>query len=469
MTWRPHPPVLVQITLRRLAGRLHQIQRTGVGPWRHPVRWTVAGLSLTLLLGWALLMLPVASTGPIPGARVALFTVVSATCAVGMTLVDTGSTWSGFGQAVILLLVEIGGLAMMVTATLLGLVAATRLGLHSRLVSRSPSGSVDLATVRQVVRGSLLIALTAQFLTFLALLARLLLGYHYPWGRACSHALFHAVSAFNNAGLSLWPDNVAGFSGDPLILLTLLAAVIAGGLGYPVLIETLRVRPVRRWSVHTRLTLVVTFILLVVGPVALLVGEWHNPDTLGGLTPGTRVLSGIFDGIAPRTAAFHTIDYADADASTLLVLDLLMVVGAGSGGTAGGIKVTTVAVLVLAVVAEVRGNTDIDVFDRRLAAGTIRQALAVVGLALAVIGVVVLTLLESTGDALGEVLFDVSSAFGSVGLTTGVTAALPPAEQYLMIALMLVGRVGPIAVATTLALRPTRNSYRNPEARPILG
>lgn len=456
--------------LNRLTGLLNRQYGSGAGPWRHPVRWASGGLAVTLLVGFLLLLLPAATTGPGgAGARVALFTSVSASCAAGMTVVDTGSYWSGFGQAVILLLVEVGGLGLMISATLLGLVAATRLGLHSRLTGRSRSGSVDLTTVRRVVLGSGMIALAVQAAVFLTLALRLWLGHGYPAGRAAYYGLFHAASAFNNAGFALWPDSLARFSGDPLVLLPLVLAVITGGLGYPVLLETLRVRPVRRWSVHTRLTLVVTGVLLVAGPVAVLVSEWHNPGTLGNLPPASRVLSGVFDGIAPRTAAFHTMDHAHADASTQLVTDLLMVIGAGSGGTGGGIKVTTVAVLVLAVAAEVRGHADIDVFDRRMAAGTIRQALAVCGLALAVIGLFVLTLLEMTGDSLGEVLFDVSSAFGNVGLSTGVTARLPAAGQYLMIVLILIGRVGPIAVATALALRPTRHTFRNPESRPLLG
>jgi Trk-type K+ transport system membrane component len=430
----------------------------------------ILGLVITISIGLGLLLLPAAVQGPqAAGFRVALFTAVSASCATGMTVVDTGTTWSGFGQGVILTLVEVGGLGMMITATLLGAIAASRLGLHSRLTGLSTSGKVDLIMVRRVVLGSTLIALTVQILIFVILTLRLWLSYDYSLGRAAHYGLFHAISAFNNAGFSLWPDNVAGFSHDALVLIPLLLAVVLGGLGYPVLIEAMRVRPLRRWSVHTRLTLVFTGVLIVVGPAAVLISEWRNPGTMTDLSTSSRILTGVFDGIAPRSSAFHTIDYAQADASTLLVMDLLMVIGAGSGGTAGGMKVTTVAVIILAVMAEIRGRPDIDVFDRRLTSGVLRQALAVSGLAAAVIGVFVLTLLEMTGDRLGEVLFDVSSAFGSVGLTTGVTRDLPPAGQYLMIAVMIIGRVGPIAVATSLALRPASRAFRNPESRPILG
>jgi Trk-type K+ transport system membrane component len=428
------------------------------------------GFAVTITAGLLLLLLPVATQGP-QGAefRVALFTSVSASCATGMTVVDTGTTWSGFGQAVILALVEVGGLGMMITATLLGAIVASRLGLNSRLVGLSSSGKVDLTMVRRVVLGSTIVALTVQTLIFLVLTLRLRWSYDYPLGRAVHYGLFHAVSAFNNAGFSLWSDSVTGFSHDVMVLAPLLIAIVLGGLGYPVLVEAVRVRPIRRWSVHTRLTLMVTAVLILAGPVAVLVSEWRNPGTLADLPTSSRLLSGVFDGISARSSAFHTIDYAQADSSTLLFMDLFMVIGAGSGGTAGGVKVTTVAVVVLAVIAEIRGHPDIDIFDRRLVSGALRQALAIFGLAIAVIGVFVLTLLEMTEDQLGEMLFDVSSAFGSVGLTTGITAELPPVGQYLMIAIMIIGRVGPIALATSLALRPVRRAFRNPESRPILG
>ncbi len=455
---------------RRLLALLGRPHLSGGGPWRHPVRWAVIGLAATIGVGTLLLLLPAASRGPgSAGLRTALFTATSAACAAGITLVDTGSYWSGFGQGVILALVEIGGLGLMISASLLGLLAATRLGLHSRLARQSADARVDLTTVRRVVSGSVMIALAVQGAVLGVLTLRLWLGHGYGLPRALYTGLFDAVSAFCNAGFSLAPDSMARFSADPLVLVPVALAVLAGGLGYPVLLEALRVRPVRLWSVHTRLTLVVTAVLLLVGPAVVVIGEWHNPGTLGSLHPAARALSGTFDGIVGRTSAFHTFDYAHADSSTLLVMDLLMVIGGASGGTAGGVKVTTVGVLVLAVIAEVRGHADIDAFDRRMAPGTIRQAVAVCGVAFAVVVGVAFTLLELTGESLDRVLFDVASAFGTVGLSTGVTDQLAPLGQLLLGALVVAGRIGPIAVATALALRPTRQAFRNPESRPILG
>lgn len=440
------------------------------GPWRHPVRWVVLALLGTVAVGTVLLSLPGATAGSGgAGLRLALFTATSAACGAGLTLADTGTYWSPFGQLVILVLVQVGGLGLMIAASLLGMVAATRLGLRTRLLARSRTGMVDLSTVRTVVTGSVALAAVVEGATVAVLALRLWLGHGYGLGRSAYLGLFHGVGAFNNAAFTLWPDSLSRFATDPLILLPIATAVIVGGLGYPVLLEVLRVRPLARWSVHTRLTLVLTAVLLVFGPLAVTVSEWTNPGTLGHLDVGGRLLSGIFSGIAPRTSGLSTFDYAQADSSTLLLTDVLMLIGAGSGGTGGGIKVTTLAVLVFAVLAEVRGQTDAAVFGRRFTAGTVRQALAVVGLAGAVLLTAAVVLLELTGADLDHVAFEVTSAFSTVGLSTGLAAQLPVTGQYLLVLLMLLGRVGPIAVATALALRPSRQAFRHPETRPILG
>jgi Trk-type K+ transport system membrane component len=455
------------VNLRRPAANLRRHRR---GPWQHPVRWTVLALLGTVAVGTLLLLLPWATTGQrSAGLRVALFTAISAACGTGLTLVDTGTYWSTFGQLVILLLVQVSGLGLMIVASLLGLVAATRLGLRTRLMAQSGTGMVDLGTVRRVVVGSIVVAGVVEAATVVVLVLRLWLGHGYDLGRAAYYGLFHGVGAFNNAAFTLWPDSLTGFAADPLMLLPIAVAVVLGGLGYPVVLEVLRVRPASRWSVHTRITLVATVVLLVLGPLAVTVSEWSNAATLGRLDSGGRLLSGVFSGIAPRSSGLHTFDYAHADASTLLLTDTLMLIGGGSGGTGGGIKVTTLAVLVLAVLAEVRGQSDTAAFTRRIAAATVRQAMAIVTLAGALLLATAITLLELTGAGLDQVALEVTSAFGTVGLSTGLTQHLPATGQYVLMLLMLVGRVGPIAVATALALRPNRQAFRHPEARPILG
>lgn len=437
----------------------------------HPARLVGLGFLLIIGLGTIALMLPVSTAAPGgTDLRTALFTATSAACVTGLVLVDTGTYWSGTGQVVLLVLMQLGGLGVMTFASLLGLLVAGRLGLRSRLLARAESGAGELGTVGRVIRGVVVVSTAVEAAVWLVLFARFWLGYGESPGTAAYSALFHSISAYTNAGFGLEPDSLVSVAGDPVVVVPIAIAIIVGGIGYPVMLELLTSRlRVRTWSLHTRLTLVTTAVLLVLGPAVVLATEWSNPGTLGGLPLPEKLLSGWFSGVTPRSGGFNTIHYDRADPATLLSTDVLMIIGGGSAGTAGGIKVTTLAVLALGVVSEVRGDPDIDTFGRRIAVGTIRQALAVASLALVAVSVGTLVLLESTRFSLDAVLFEVCSAFGTAGLSTGITPALPPGAQYLLAALMFVGRVGPITAASALALRTRAKAYRNPEARPIVG
>jgi trk system potassium uptake protein TrkH len=437
---------------------------------RRPVRAAIAAVLTLVLVGTALLMLPGtrASGGSVP-LLVALFSASSAVCASGLTVVDTGSYWSGFGQTVLLVLMEIGGLGVMVVASLLALTVADRLGLSTRLLADSRTGGVDAGTVRRVVQGTVAVAVSIELIGVLVLTMRLWLAHGYPIGRAVWFGTFHAVSAFTNSGLTLWPDSLIGLGPDALILLVLAIAFVLGGLGYPVLIELATVRPARRWSLHTKLTLAGTGVLALIGPVLVVVAEWTNPATLGRLSASGRLVEGGFAGLSPRSAGLATLDLSAARPATRLTVDLLMLIGGGSGSTAGGVKVTTVAVLVLAVAAEVRGLRDVESMGRRIGSGTVRQAIAVVAIAATTVVVGTFALLAISGAGLDPVLFEVSSAFGTSGLTTGLTARLPGSGQLVIIVLTLAGRIGPIAVGTALALRQIRRFFRYTQARPVIG
>ena len=436
--------------------------------WHRPGLVVVAAMAALVCVGTVLLMLPVARSGP-GGAPlvVALFTSTSAACVTGLTVVDTGTYWSGFGQAVIAGLVQAGGLGLMTAAALLGILVAGRLGLRTKILAGAESKS-PLGTVGLVLRWSAAMAVAVEATVALALVLRLWLGGRDDLPHALWSGLFHAVSAYNNAGFALWPDNLTGFAADPFFLLPVTAAFVVGGLGYPVLLDLLDGRP-REWSLHTRLTLLVTGVLCVLGPLAVLASEWSNPATLGALDVPGRLLSGTFSGLSPRTAGFNTFDYGQADASTLLLTDVLMFVGGGSAGTAGGIKVTTFGVLVLAALAEARGDSDIDVFRRRIGEQTVRQAIAVAVVVVLAVSAAAVALLELTDEPLDTVLFEVVSATATVGLTADLTNHLPAGAQLVLVALMFAGRVGPMTLATVLALRRGHRHYRHPEARPLVG
>jgi len=281
--------------------------------------------------------------------------------------------------------------------------------------------------------------------------------------------VFHSVSAFNNAGFALYSDNLIRFVTDPWVSLPIAAAVILGGIGFPVLFELQRnLRRPSRWTIHTKITLLGTAVLLVGGSAFVLTAEWSNP-TLGPLGVPGKLLAGFFQGVMPRTAGFNSLDIAQLNTGTWLGTDVLMFIGGGSAGTSGGIKITTFTVLLFVIYSEVRGDDDTTVFGRRISTGAQRQALSVALLGVAAVVLPAIVFAMTTPFTLDEILYEVISAFATVGLSTGITGDLPTAHQLVLVALMFVGRTGTVTLATALALRHRDRLYRFPEERPIIG
>jgi trk system potassium uptake protein TrkH len=438
---------------------------------QHPAQVVVVAFAVVIAIVTVALSLPIATrTGAAAPLRTALFTAVSSVCVTGLTLQDTASYWSSFGQSTILVGFQVGGFGIMTLASLLGLLVSRRLRLRTRVLAQAETRSLDLGDVRRVVRGVALISVSAEAALALALFLRLWLGYGERPGRAGYLGLFHAVSAFNNAGFVLWSDNFLRFSTDPWFLLPVVAGVLIGALGFPVLFELRReLRRPRDWSLHTKVTLLTTGLFVCGGWLTITLFEWSNPATLGRLPGPGRVLAGFFQGVVPRTAGFNTVDIAALRQPSLLVTDVLMFVGGGAASTAGGIKVTTFMILLFAILAEARGDDTVDAFGRRIPGVVLRQALTVALLSVAAVALGTLALLAISGLDLSPVLFESVSAFSTVGLTTGITASLPPAAQYVLIVLMYAGRVGPSTLAAALALRGRHRLYRFPEERPVIG
>ena len=438
---------------------------------RHPAQAVAGGFAAAVLAGTLLLLLPVARTGD-GGATLteALFTATSAVCVTGLVIVDTSSHWSGFGEAVILALIQIGGFGIMTMASLLGLLVSRQMGLRSRLTTAAETKSVGIGDVRKVLLGVAKLSLLFEAVTALVLTARFSLAYDEPLAEAAYLGLFHAVSAFNNAGFGLYADNLVRFVDDAWICVPIAVSVIAGGLGFPVLFELRRqFRRPSRWSLHTKLTVTVYAILLVLGAVFVTAQEWSNPGTLGQLDAPGRVLAGVFQSVMTRTAGFNSVDVAELREGTLLGTDVLMFIGGGSAGTAGGIKVTTFAVLFFTIYAEVRGDTAVTVFDRRIGSRVQRQALTVALLSVAAVVAATFALVELSRFSTDVVLFEVVSAFATVGLSTGITPDLPTSGQLILVALMFLGRLGPITLVSALALRESSRRYQLPEGRPLIG
>ena len=423
-----------------------------------------------IALGALLLMLPVSRADD--GASFlmpALFTSVSAVCVTGLITVDTATYWTPFGQGVILALIQVGGLGIMTLATMLGLFVSGRLGLRSTVVAQTESKTLNLGDVRGLLRRIVLTVLVCELATAAVLTARFRAAYDDTLATAVWHGVFHAVSAFNNAGFALYSDNLIPFVADAWICVPLSLAVIVGGIGFPVLAELYRRTPVARWTIHTRITLFATLLLLVVGFGSMLVFEWFNPQTFGPLAVGDKLTAAFTSGVMPRTAGFNNIDYGQVRQETLAVNSVLMFIGGGSAGTAGGIKVTTFFLLAFVIWAEVRGEPDVSVGTRRVSVGAQRQALTVALLGVAAVAAGTLVILVGTGVSLDAAVFEAISAFATVGLSTGITASLPVSGQVALMVLMFVGRVGTITVASALALRRRQPLFQYPEERPIVG
>lgn len=484
---------------------------------RSPARTITTSFAVLCILGTLLLMLPFMRAGEgAASPAVALFTAVSATCVTGLAVVDTGTYWSVPGQVAILALIQIGGFGIQALGTLWILLLNRKLGTASRLAAQAETGALTQGDVRQVLQALAIITITVESLVALALGLRFWLHHDMSWGQAAWRGVFHSVSAFNNAGFALASDSLMSYGRDPLILGPIALAIVLGGLGFLVILEVFRrttgargLVPQRRaapmtheevlargrelarrsryrmgafhperfgfanpipLSLHTRLMLIGTAVMVLAGTLGFALFEWANPDTLGSMPWWEKAMQSVFSGgITPRTAGFNTVDYGVVVPETRLLTDALMFVGGGSGSTAGGIKVTTLMILVVAARAEIRGHQDVNVLDRRIPNAAVRIAISVAMISLGAVLLGTMALQAMTDLSQDLALFEVTSALATVGLSANVTPGLPEPAQLLLVALMFLGRVGPITLASSLSLRTTPRDYRLPEGRPMIG
>ena len=438
---------------------------------RNPIRLVPSLFLLAIAIGTVLLSLPIATAG---GSRAplltALFTATSAVAVTGLVVVDTGSYWSAFGQVAILLMFQIGGLGIMTAATLFGLIAGRGFGLHDRMATQIERGRLETGDALSVLKLVFAITIVVEAVVAAILALRMMMSYDMTAGAAVWHGVFHSVSAFNNAGFSTNADSVMGYQSDPVIMVPIMLAVITTALGFPVM-QDLRENQFawKRWSLHSKVTVCGTVALLALGFVAILAMEWTNAETLGPMSVGDKLLNAAFHSVMPRTAGFNSLDVGAFHDQTLMVNYLLMFVGGGSAGTAGGIKVTTFIVLFAIVLSEVLNRRDAGLFDRRFGSEVERQALTVTVLAASLIFAATTYISSITTLPLPEILFECISAFSTVGLSTGITADLPPSAQIVIVLLMFIGRVGTITVATALAVGRTARPYRFPKENLIVG
>ncbi|MFT4298809.1 MAG: potassium transporter TrkG [Aeromicrobium sp.] len=437
----------------------------------HPVRLLPLSFLALILVGTLALLLPVARAGQhAPDFMPAFFTSASAVTVTGLASVDTSTYWSPAGQAIILVLVEIGGLGIVALATVLGLFIGGRLGLRTRLVAQADMHVVSLGEVRPLFQRVAVVMMSFQVVIAAILTLRYRAEYFDSWATALWHGVFDAIMAFNNAGFSLNADSLTRYAGDGLIIIPICVGVFFGAVGFPVLAELFSGwRRPGRWTIHTRLTVWGSLGLLVVGAAGFLLLEWSNPGSLGPLSWHDKLVSGLEGGIMPRSGGFNSFDWGQVRPETLSFATVLMFIGGGSASTAGGIKVTTFLLLAYVVLAELRGDPQVTIGSRSIGPRVIRTALTIALLSVMLVTGSTWVLMLLSDIPFDHALFEVTSAFATVGLSTGLTVHLSVASQLVLILLMFIGRVGTITAASALVLRRRAPRYTLPEEQPIIG
>lgn len=439
----------------------------------------VVAFAIAVFIGTIVLLLPFStSAGNETSFVTAFFTAISAVCVTGLTVVDTSTHWSGFGQFAIMLMFQAGGLGIISFATILGLLISGRISLADRLNTLAEAKIIGARSLPVLLKRVILVYFGFELALALYLSFRYKTAYMESWFDSFWHGTFHAISGFNNAGFALQSDSLIQFNTDYFYLLPMMVAVIVGGLGIPVLIEIheriwkLNLLPGgkrRPFSLHTKLTLGTSTILILSGAAFIALMEWNNKAIFGVMNSAEKIMNSFFVSTVSRTAGFNTFDISQMDPASWLGIDLLMFIGGGSASTAGGIKVTTLAVLFFIIYTEIRGETAVNVGKRRLPRSIQRQALTLVALASTTIMFSTIALAATTNFELDHLLFEVVSAASTVGLSTGITPDLPEFAKVWLAILMFVGRLGPVVIATALALRVTKRHYELPKERPLIG
>ena len=426
------------------------------------------GFASLITLGTLLLLMPLSTVSDEAASfRLAIFTATSAACVTGLVLVNTGTYWSGFGQFIIASLMFLGGIGIMTAGGLLLIIIGKRLTLADRLTLREPIGAPNLGQVSRLVWQIVLFAFAIQIIG--SILFSLNFQANYSVGQATWHAIFHSVSAFNNAGFSIIPNSssLASMSSNFLFLSATGVLIILGGISFAVIIDLSHRKRPNRWSLDTKLVLLGSLILWMFGAVTFFLLERSNLNTIGSLPIGSQILTSLFQSVSGRTAGFSTIDFGLASEMTRGIYMLLMFIGGTSASTAGGIKIGTFMILVIVIWSSMKGREHPEAFRRELPTAQVARAVTIIVLATGIILILIVSLsfteasnLDSQQFKLSDVLFELISAFSTNGLSSGVSPSMTPSGQYVLIIAMYLGRVGPLALALGLALGQRKAIYR---------
>ena len=435
-----------------------------------PPQILVMGFASIILLGTLLLTLPISNTTGKPLAFIdALFTATSATCVTGLVVKDTGTFFTTFGQVVIIMLIQVGGLGFMTMATLFSLILKRRISLRDRLLLQEAMNQNTMEGIVRLIRKVLLFSLIIEGAA--AILLTIRWSVDMPFGKALYFGIFHAISMFNNAGFDLFGNfrSLTGYVYDPLVNFVVMFLIVSGGIGFIVLSDLVDFKRTRRISLHSKVVLSMTAFLIVFGAIVIFVFEYSNPRTLGSLNWGGKILGSLFQSVTPRTAGANTIDLGSMRQASQFFMIILMFIGASPGSTGGGIKTTTFTIIIGAVVSMLRGRDDIVLFRYRLAQERIFKALTITLLALLLVLSVAMVLSTTEDSPFLMILYETTSAFGTVGLTMGLTTKLSLIGKILISLTMFAGRLGPITMAYALGPKKGKELYRHPEGKIIIG
>lgn len=435
------------------------------------VQILAVGFVILIFIGATILTFPISSaSGERTNFLDSLFTATSASCVTGLVTLDTGTHWSVFGQTIIMILIEIGGLGFMSFATFLAILLGKKITLKNRLIMQEAMNTFDIQGLVRMVKYVLMFTFTIQFFGALLLSSQLIPEFGIVKGLYFS--VFHSISMFCNAGFDLFGNfnSLTAYYNNPVILLTISSLIVIGGLGFTVWLEIYNYKGSKRLSTHTKVVLLITTILIIGGAVAIFFLEYTNPETLAPMNFKDKVVNSIFASVTPRTAGANSISTSGMTTAGIFLTIILMFIGGSPGSTAGGLKTTTFGIILFTVISVVRGREDTEVFGKRFSKGLVYKAfsLLVIGMTLVIVVTMILTITEP-GESFVSLLYEATSAFGTVGLTTGVTQRLSGIGKFIIIVMMYLGRVGPLTVTLALISKQRKSKYKYPEGKVLIG
>lgn len=413
---------------------------------------------ILIFIGTLCLKLPFATTTPISWTD-ALFVSTSATTVTGLSVFDPGTTLTVFGEVVLMILIQCGGIGLMTFAIALLILLGKRVGLQNRIYLQESFNQNSVGGIVKLVKLILTFVLTVQSIAIVIMTLHWLPKFGFT--EALYLSVFHVISAFNNAGFALFPDNLIGFSGDPIVNIILSGLFILGGLGFTVVIDLYQKNSFRKWSLHTKMMIIGTIIINIIAALTIFLLEYGNPDTLGNMPLYEKIMTAYFQGVTPRTAGFNTVNYGMMEDPTLLFTMMLMFIGAGSASTASGIKLTTFMVVILATIAFLRQRGEPDLFGRSIRLDTVIRSLAITTISLLLVTAFIFMLTITEKIPFLPLAFEVVSAFGTVGLSMGITGQLSDLGEVLLCIVMFVGRIGSLTLFFLL-MKPKKANYRYP-------